>query len=314
MKPIRIASRSSKLAMAQTHMMKNALEKLSPGLEVSVVPVSTTGDRDRSDFLYKSQVQGLFTSEVENALLDRRADVAVHSLKDLPTSGSPDLMVAAMPPRESAADVLVAGEGISDLNALPAGATVGTSSLRRIAQIKRARPDLCCVPLRGNVESRIGKVTKGDVDAAVMAHAGINRLGLTDHISAVLPLDRFLPAPAQGVLAVQVRGDDIEVRDLVAQLDDTSARAAASAEREVLAALHGGCSIPLGVYASLAGDTMRLDAMIADMEGQDYIRHTLSAPLSEASVSAHQLAQHLLSRGGQAILDAIRHNGDPGKK
>lgn len=314
MKPIRIASRSSKLAMAQTHMMKDALEKLAPGLEVSVVPISTTGDRDRSDFLYKSQVQGLFTSEVENALLDRRADVAVHSLKDLPTSGTPDLMVAAMPPRESAADVLVARENISDLDALPAGATVGTSSLRRIAQIKQARPDLCCVPLRGNVESRIDKVTKGDVDAAVMAQAGINRLGLTQHISAVLPLDQFIPAPAQGVLAVQVRRDDVEVRDLVAQLDDASARAVASAEREVLAAMHGGCSIPLGVYANLAGDTMHLDGMIADTEGQSYIRHALSASLNEASTCARKLAQHLLASGGQAILDHIRHSDDPGKK
>jgi len=314
MRPIRIASRPSKLAMAQTHMMKDALQLRCPGLEVGVVPISTTGDRDRSDFLYKSQVQGLFTSEVENALLEDRADLAVHSLKDLPTSGAPQLIVAAMPPRESAADVLVAGANNPSLDALPAGATVGTSSLRRIAQIKRARPDLCCVPLRGNVETRIGKVTKGEVDAAVMAHAGINRLGLADHISTVLPLEQFLPAPAQGVLAVQVRQNDTELRELVAQLDDPSARAAASAEREVLAALHGGCSIPLGVYARLDGNTIQLDGMIADMNGQTYIRHSLSASLDEAAACARELAHYLLASGGQKILDQIRQEGSEGKK
>jgi hydroxymethylbilane synthase len=295
-------------------MMKDALQTRCPGLEVSVVPISTTGDRDRSDFLYKSQVQGLFTSEVENALLEDRADLAVHSLKDLPTSGAPRLIVAAMPPRESAADVLVAGAGQPSLDALPAGATVGTSSLRRIAQIKRARPDLRCVPLRGNVETRIGKVTQGEVDAAVMAHAGIKRLGLADHISAVLPLDQFLPAPAQGVLAVQVRQDDTEVRELVAQLDDAGARAAASAEREVLAALHGGCSIPLGVYARLDGDTIHIDGMIADMDGRTYIRHSLSASLDEAVTCAQELARYLLAHGGQKILDQIRQEGSEEKK
>jgi hydroxymethylbilane synthase len=312
MRPIRIASRPSKLAMAQTHMMKAALEKLCPGLEVSVVSISTTGDRDRSDFLYKSQVQGLFTSEVENALLDKRADIAVHSLKDLPTSGAPELFVAAMPPRESAADVLVAGPNVTGLNDLPAGASVGTSSLRRIAQIKRARPDLNCVPLRGNVETRIGKVTSGEVDAAVMAHAGINRLGLSEHISAVLPLDTFLPAPAQGVLAVQARQEDTEVVTLVARLDDPLARIAAQAERAVLAAMHGGCSIPLGVYARIEGETVLLDAMIADMDGQTYFRRSLSAPIDEVSACARQLAQELLAAGGQGILDRIRIQGSKG--
>ncbi|MFC1764971.1 hydroxymethylbilane synthase [Planctomycetota bacterium] len=314
MRPIRIASRPSKLAMAQTHMMKAALETLSPGLEVSVVSISTTGDRDRSDFLYKSQVQGLFTSEVENALLDKRADIAVHSLKDLPTSGAPELFVVAMPPRESAADVLVAGDTVTSLDALLAGTTVGTSSLRRIAQLKRARPDLDCVPLRGNVETRIGKVTSGEVGAAVMAHAGINRLGLSEHISAVLPMESFLPAPAQGVLAVQARKDDEEVVALVAQLDDPAARSAALAEREVLAAMHGGCSIPLGVYAQIEGEILHLDAMIADLDGSTYIRRSLSAPLAETTACAQHLACDLLAAGGKKILDQIRNGDDLGKE
>lgn len=310
MNSLRIASRPSKLALAQTNMIKAALEALRPGLAISIVPITTTGDRDRSDFLYKNQTQGLFTSEVENALLDKRADIAVHSLKDLPTAGSPDLIVAAMPPRESAADVLVAGPSVTSLEDLPTGASIGTSSLRRIAQIKQVRSDLNCVPLRGNVETRINKVTTGEVDAAVMAHAGINRLGLSEHISAVLPLDTFLPAPAQGVLAVQTRNDDEEVRALVEQLDDTHARLAAQTEREVLAALHGGCSIPLGVYAQLQGESIQLDAMISDLNGQPHIRRSKQVTITECSQGARQLAEELLNAGGKAILSALRNQKD----
>lgn len=303
---IRIASRPSKLALAQTHMMRVALQKHCPGLEVTVVEISTKGDRDRSDFLYKSQVQGLFTSEVENALLDGRADVAVHSLKDMPTAGSPDLTVAAMPPRESPADVLVAGNNVKGLDDLPEGAKVGTSSLRRIALLKRARPDLNCVPLRGNVETRIGKVSSKEVDAAVMAHAGINRLGLSEHISAVLPLDGFLPAPAQGVLAVQTRAGEEDIVELVSKLDDLHARLAATTERQVLAAMHGGCSIPLGAYAQVQKYQLRLDAIISDVEGKTHIHRSRVSPLDQATENAHQLAQELLDAGGREILEAIR--------
>ena len=192
MRAIRIASRSSKLALTQTHTIRDALLAISPDLDVSVVEISTHGDRDRSDFLYKSQVQGLFTSEVENALLDGRADIAVHSLKDLPTSGSPELTVGAIPPRQAVADVLVTLQPVTGLSDLAPGAKVGTSSLRRIAQLKHTRPDLDCVPLRGNVETRVSKVRSGDIDVAVMACAGLNRLGMEDQIAAVLPPEQFL--------------------------------------------------------------------------------------------------------------------------
>jgi hydroxymethylbilane synthase len=310
MNTIRIASRSSKLALAQSHMIRRALIALQPGLEVTLVEISTTGDRDRSDFLYKSQVPGLFTSEVENALLEERADVAVHSLKDLPTTGPEALTVAAMPERESPADVLVAGSGITGLADLPAGATIGTSSLRRIAQICHHRPDLQAVPLRGNVETRIRKVKDGDVQAAVMAAAGINRLGLSSNISATLPVDSFLPAPAQGVLAVQVRATDQEVANLVSQLDHEPSRIAASAERQVLAAMQGGCSIPLGVYAHIEDDLLPLDAVIADTHGEGYFSSKRQGAPSQAEAMANDLAQALLNAGGQDILDHIRRSKD----
>ena len=310
MKPIRIASRPSKLALAQTHMTRDALLALCPDCDITVVPISTTGDRDKSEFLYKSQSQGLFTSEVEAALLDGRADMAVHSLKDLPTQGPDELIVAAMPRRESPEDVLITAYDLSDIQGLPSGASVGTSSLRRIAQIKQARPDLNCVPLRGNVETRLTKVADRQVDAAVMAHAGLNRLGLSDHIAAVLPLASFLPAPAQGALAIQARKDLPELVALIAGLDDPDTRLCVETERLILAAMHGGCSIPLGVHASVQDNQITVAAMIGDTEGRTNIQRTRTVPVDEAFKCAEAMAQELLDAGGRDILEAIRAEKD----
>ncbi len=310
MRAIRIASRSSKLALTQTYYIKDALLAISPDLDISVVEISTHGDRDRSDFLYKSQVQGLFTSEVENALLDGRADIAVHSLKDLPTSGSPELTVGAIPIRQTVADALVTLQSVTGLNDLPKGAKVGTSSLRRIAQLKHARPDLNCVPLRGNVETRVGKVQSGDIDVAVIACAGLNRLGMDAHIAAALPPEEFLPAPAQGALAVQMRASDAELAPLIGQLNDTEAQLTAHTERLVLAAMHGGCSIPLGVHARLQDNSLTIEAMISDVEGKTYIRRTKTSTIEQASTCARELAQEMLDAGGQQILEQIRKESD----
>jgi hydroxymethylbilane synthase len=308
MRAIRIASRSSKLALTQTHYIRDALLTISPDLDISVLEISTHGDRDRSDFLYKSQVQGLFTSEVENALLDGRADIAVHSLKDLPTSGSPELTVGAVPTRQDVSDVLVCLQSVTGLSDLPQGAKMGTSSLRRIAQLKHARPDLDCVPLRGNVETRVSKVQSGDIDVAVMACAGLNRLGMADRIAAVLAPDQFLPAPGQGALAVQIRAADTELAPLIARLNDTEAQATANAERMVLAAMHGGCSIPLGVHARLQDRSLTIEAMISDVEGKTYIRRSRNCDLDQAQACTTDLAQEMLDAGGQQILDQIRNS------
>lgn len=308
MKHIRIASRASKLALAQVDLVSKLLENLRSGLETSIVKISTKGDRDKSDFLYKSESMGFFTSEVEKALLDGRADLAVHSLKDLPTAMTPGLIVAAIPERESPADALIAKNKVASIKDLPPATTIGTSSLRRIAQLYILRNDIKCVPLRGNVETRVRKVMEGRVDAIVIACAGLNRLGLNDKISAVLPPKDFIPAPAQGALAVQIRADNSEMADLVRQIDDKNSRNAAETERCVLETMHGGCSIPLGVYSQIQNDEITIDAIISDLEGSRYVRRTITAPLDQAKTSAKKLARRLLADGGREILDLIRNS------
>ena len=306
MKPIRIASRGSKLALAQSNYVRSRLEEIAGEVEVSIVKISTRGDRDKSDFLNKPDSIGYFTSEVENALLDGRADVAVHSLKDLPTTYTDGLTVAAIPTRETVADALITSLDSASLADLPAGATVGTSSMRRIAQVRLIRDDLKCVPLRGNVETRLAKVARGEVDAAIVACAGLHRLGLADKISVVLPPEEFLPPPAQGALGVQIRAGDTELAELVSKLDDRDARITAETERRILASMHGGCSIPLGVYSRIEGDNIIIDALVSDVEGTKCIKRTVTAPLDRAQRTAEQLAEDLLSAGGREILDQIR--------
>jgi hydroxymethylbilane synthase len=308
MRPLRIASRASKLALIQTNQVLKLLENACPGLESSIIEVTTKGDRDKSDFLYKAESKGLFTSELENALLDGRADLAVHSFKDLPTLLTPGLVVAAVPKRESAADVLVASEKVASIEELPAGITIGTSSLRRIAQLHLLREDIKCIPLRGNVETRVRKVTDGRVDAIVVAFAGLNRLGLADKISFVLSPKEFIPAPAQGALAVQIRADDSELAELVAQIDDKISRTAAETERCVLEAVHGGCSIPLGVHAEIKEGVITIDAIICDLDGKKFVRRSATSPIDQAEISAKNLAQQLLEDGGNEILTQIRNS------
>ena len=307
MEQIKIASRAGKLALIQSNHIRSLLEELGCDVEISIVKISTKGDRNKSDFLYKSDSMGFFTSEVENAILDGRADVAVHSLKDLPTAGAEGLIVAAVPKRESVADALVAKGPVSSIADLPAGATVGTSSLRRIAQLRRLRDDINCVPLRGNVETRVSKVAEGRVDAAVIACAGLNRMGLEDKISAILPPDEFLPAPALGALAVQIRDADAELGDLVGRLDDKNARLGAETERHILASMHGGCSIPLGVYTRICDDTISIDAIICDLEGKRCIKRSKTVPVTQAKTCAEEMADELLNAGGREILKEIRN-------
>jgi len=306
MRQVRIATRASKLALAQAETVEKLLKKLSPAAELSIVKVSTRGDRDKSEFLYKSEFVGLFTAEVDKALLEGRADLAVHSLKDVPTSEASALRIAAILKREYVADALVAADGVGSVNELPVGAAVGTSSLRRIAQLKHLRADLNCVPLRGNVETRVRQVVAGQVDAVVVACAGLHRIGLGDRISSVLAPEEFLTAPGQGALAIRIRAEDTDLAELVGKLDDTPTRIATEAERCVLAAMHGGCSIPLGVYARIAYNRLLIDAMIADIEGKVLIRRSASSTLDESRACASNLAEELLNAGGREILSRLR--------
>ena len=306
MRPVKIISRASKLALVQSNHVRTLLSNICPEIDVSVVDISTKGDRDKSDFLYKSDSVGFFTSEVENALLDKRADIAVHSLKDLPTACTDGLLIAAIGQRESVADVLVTTGAVTCLGDLPSGSTVGTSSLRRTAQLKHFRHDLEIVALRGNVETRVKKVSSGQIDAAVIASAGLNRLGMAEVISVLLEPTEFLPAPGQGALAIQTRDADAELIKVVSQLDDESTRIAVQAERQILAAMHGGCSIPLGVYARVVDDSLVIDAMIASVDGQTMIRSSDSTSLDKIQACVEKMTEELLSAGGKEILKQVR--------
>jgi len=307
LKKIRIATRASKLALTQSNYIRSRLFALDSDLDIEIVEISTKGDRDQSDFLYKSSSVGFFTSEVEKALLHNRADLAVHSFKDLPTAITPGLAIAAVPERENVADAMIAAAGISSIEDLPAASTVGTSSLRRIAQINHTRNDLNCVPLRGNVETRVGKVKAGQVDAIIIACAGLNRLGLDDKISAKLDPAQFLPAPAQGALAVQIRSDDTELMQIVSKLDHTESRITADAERHTLSLLHGGCSIPLGIYSQIEAGRLTMQAMISDVPAERYIRCSASAPVDQWQKCAAELTDELLKAGAREILSDLKN-------
>ena len=305
MRRLKLSTRASKLALAQSNEVAGQLRAIDSGLDIELVHIRTQGDRDTSDFLYKSRSVGVFTSEVEDSLLDGRADIAVHSLKDLPTVPREGLVVGAIPKRQSVADALITRHEVCSIEDLPKAATVGTSSLRRIAQLKRLRPDLNCVALRGNVDTRLSKIAGGLVDAAVMAVAGLARLGLLDRISAILEPTEFVPAPAQGALAVQVRSDDTDVLRLVGRLDDASARLTAEIERTVLASLHGGCSVPLGVFTQTEGPTLTIHAILLSPDGGESLRISETTDAENARQAAETLARRLLSIGGRRILDAI---------
>jgi len=284
-----------------------SLSLLDPDCHVSLVEISTKGDRDKSDFLYKVGSMGFFTSEVEQALLDGRADVAVHSLKDLPTTITKGLTISAIPQREQVNDVIVASGDIASIQDLPKGATVGTSSLRRITQLKLIRPDLDCQPLRGNVETRIRKVQEGQVDAIVIAQAGLNRLNLSDNISLILPPEDFIPAPGQGALAIQTRKDDTALYNLVSRLEDPNTRTTVQTERQILAGLHGGCSIPLGVFSFIEKDTIHISAILCNLAATKKIRKTASCSIDMALKTADIITQQILAEGGKEILEEIRN-------
>ena len=306
MKAIRIATRASKLALAQTKIIQDSLYELDSDIDIQIVTVSTEGDVDKSDFLYKSSTVGLFTSAVENALLENKADIAVHSLKDLPTAITPGLIIAAIPKRDSVADAIVASTNINSIYELLKGAEIGTSSLRSIGQLYLLRNDIKCVPLRGNVETRVSKVVDGKIDAAIVACAGLNRLGLSEKISAILDPKIFPITPGQGALAVQTRADDNELIKLISKLDHKETRITTDAERQILAEMQGGCSIPLGVYSQIKDSTITIHAMVSDIENRKCVKKTGSAKLQNAQALAKKIAHELLSNGAKEILEDIR--------
>lgn len=295
-----IGTRGSALARWQTNWVAERLAFAWPGLEVRTQLFVTTGDRIVDKPLPEIGGKGLFTEELENALRAGEIDLAVHSLKDLPIADADGLMLGALPARTDARDALISREKHT-LDTLPAGARVGTSSLRRAAQLLARRPDLVLLPLRGNVDTRVRKALAGDYAAIVLAAAGLGRLGLTEHISEYLPLNVMLPAPGQAALAVQCRAGDSRVRDLIRPLDDAPTRAAVTAERAFLQGLGGGCSAPVAAFAELRGaGRLHLDGLVATPDGRRVIRVT-GDDAHPAELGA-RLAAEALAHGAHEIL------------
>ncbi|HEY2930566.1 MAG TPA: hydroxymethylbilane synthase [Acidobacteriota bacterium] len=263
MKKIKVGSRGSNLALWQA---RSVIERLSRfDLECEIEVIKTTGDINRNRFL-EIPGKGIFVKEIEEALLRRDIDLAVHSLKDLPTAQPAGLTVGAILERENPRDVLIARRAHS-IQDLPAGAKVGTSSLRRITQLRSIRSDIQCQELRGNVETRIRKVQDGHLEAVILAYAGVHRLGMERHISKQLEIDEMIPAPGQGALAVEVHEENTRLREILSQLDHPETRTATSAERLLLQNLGGGCRYPLGAFASWKDDRLVLKAMVARPDG-----------------------------------------------
>jgi len=269
---LRLGTRGSALALAQAAELRARLgmahaELAAPGT-IEIVTIRTSGDRLASLSLADAGGKGLFTKEIEEALLAGAIDLAVHSMKDMPTQVPAGLAIACHLPREDPRDALVASGGIARLADLPRGATIGTSSLRRQAQLLYARPDLRIVPLRGNVETRLKKIAEGGIAATLLAVAGLKRLGRADRIAAVLAPAEMLPAVAQGVIAVETRAEDARARAWLAPLDDAATSACAAAERALLAALDGSCRTPIAALARLEGERIGLDAMVIRPDGR----------------------------------------------
>jgi hydroxymethylbilane synthase len=307
--PIRIGTRTSALAVRQARIVEGALT--GRGIDAEIITFTTLGDKRVDAPLHEIGAKGLFTKELEVALRRGKIDCAVHSLKDLPTDGPEELALFAVLPRDDPRDVVVvsATSGAIGLADLPAGSRVGTSSLRRRAQLQALRRDLEVVDLRGNVPTRLRKVDQGQVHAAILAAAGLRRLGAVQHIAVYLEPPDWLPAAGQGAIAVQGRADDAATRSVIEVLHDPETMRAVSAERALLAALDGGCQVPIGALLMGAGADAVLHGFIADPHGRQVIRGARSVGASDPADCGRELARELRERGGGAILAALRAAG-----
>lgn len=293
-----IGSRGSQLALWQANWVKARLEEAGHSCRIEII--KTTGDKITGVPLARVGVKGLFTKEIEEALLDRRIDVAVHSMKDLPTELPAGLAVAAIPAREDARDALV-GRRLAEL---PPGARVGTSSLRRVAQLRAARPDLVIESVRGNIDTRLRKLDEGRYDALVLAAAGLKRLGWEDRIAELLSEDVMCPAVGQGALAVETREEGAAAA-ACSRLDDAATRAAVDAERAVLRTLGGGCQVPIGAHATVAGGELDLVAIVAAPDGSRIVRRNARGNAADAARLGETLGNALLAAGGAEILQTV---------
>lgn len=307
--PIRIATRASQLALWQAHHVADLLRVVAPERTVEIVHISTVGDRDQTEPIRNFTELGIFTREVQRAVLDGRADIAVHSLKDLPTEPAAGLYLAAIPVRGDVADALVFPQSrpeAIDLNSLPQGARVGTGSLRRQAQLLHVRPDFQLSEVRGNVETRLRKLDALEFDALILAVAGLTRLNLADRIRLRLKPPLMYAAVGQGALGIECRDDDVSLRAILSQIDDPSTRAGATAERELLADLRAGCRAPVGVATRIESGDLVLEAVVLSPDGKQRLLATAKAPIDNAIGLGQRVAAELRRQGANALIEAAR--------
>lgn len=306
-RPFVVGTRASALALAQTEQVLAALRVIHPWAAFETCHVPTHGDRDQQTPLAELGGQGIFVKEIENALRAGEIDLAVHSLKDMPSEQPEGLTIAALLPREDPRDALVSRQGLA-LEGLRRGARVGTGSLRRQAQLRAFRPDLEIADLRGNVDTRLRKVAAGEYEAIVLALAGLIRLGRMSEVTAILPIEIMLPAVGQAAICVETRADDPETLALVAPVDDFRTRAAVMSERSFLRELGGGCHAPIAAHATLDGDRLCLRGLVASVSGERIVRGSLVGRVERAEALGRNLAQQLLSKGCAELLreDASR--------
>ncbi|TVM00155.1 MAG: hydroxymethylbilane synthase [Candidatus Brocadia sp. WS118] len=304
-KQIVVGSRGSKLALIQTNWVISELKRLNPGIEFHIEKISTKGDKITDAPLSRLGGVGLFTKELETALMKGKIDLAVHSAKDVPTELNEGLMIGATPKREDPHDALISNNN-ANLEKLPDTARIGTSSLRRRAQLLAFRPDFKILDLRGNLDTRLKKLETDDLDAIVVAHAGLRRMGYTGPISQIIPFDIMLPAVGQGSLCIEIRRNDERIFKIVSGLNDTQTRIAIEAERALLARLQGGCQVPIGAYAQIQNNQVFLEAIICTVDGGHAIRDSHSGPATQAAKLGEELAQRMLESGGKRILHEIR--------
>jgi hydroxymethylbilane synthase len=300
----RIGTRASKLARWQSDWV--AAQLMANGVSVEIVEISTAGDVQQQGPVTTIGAQGVFTKEIQSALLADEVDVAVHSLKDLPTQEVEGLTLAAVPTRANPTDALVATNAASFRELRP-GARVGTGSLRRRAQLLALRPDLNVLAIRGNVDTRLRKLDAGEYDAIILAAAGLSRLGWGDRISELLQPPRMLPAPGQGALGIECRAGHAETLAVLARLDDAATRSSVVAERAMLAALHGGCAAPVAAWGRVEGDSLVLDGLVAELDGKFVLRASASAPVDQPPETlGHCVAEKLIQQGAAELVAAAR--------
>jgi hydroxymethylbilane synthase len=309
-KDLRIGTRGSQLALYQANWVREKLVQAHPDLNVTLLTIKTTGDKVQDAPLAKIGGKGLFVKEIEEALIQKRVDLAVHSIKDVPTELPKELHLSAITKREDPRDVFISKDG-KKLTELRQGAKIGTSSLRRQAQLLHFRKDLELIPLRGNLDTRLKKLEKENLDGIVLAMAGLKRLGFESRITEIIPVGTSLPAIGQGALGIETRNGDMDVEERVHFLNDVPSAIAVSAERAFLKKLDGGCQVPIAAYAQAIGSNVSIDGLVGTIDGKRLIRHHLEGPVDQAESIGTELGEILLSKGAREILDEIYQRSIP---